>query len=186
MSHCALLNNIYIYIYIYIYINIYVHIYKCWDNWDVRVVDVEEPVQDKVDTERDVDEVGVVLSHALVHRGHAVDDLYDVHQLVVLTAQVVLVKGVYRVVHAQEVHCETGRVRWMVCGALSGGRWSRGWGTLVKGALGSRGGWGVGEIRVGVGEVRVYSRWGSWGGGDAGWIYLVLYGHKALTTVREG
>ena len=66
-----------------------------------------------------------------------------------------------------------------MCGALSGGggRWSRGWGTLVKGALGSRGGWGVGEIGVGVGEVRVYSRWGSWGGGgvmQGGFIWCYM------------
>ena len=47
----------------------------------------------------------MVLSHAFVHRRHTTDDLNHIHQLVVLASQTVLVKRVYSIVHAQEVHC---------------------------------------------------------------------------------
>ena len=71
----------------------------------IRVIDIEQPVEYEVDTERDVDEVGVILSYPLVHRCYTADDLNDVHQLVILATQVVLVKGIYRIVHAKQVHC---------------------------------------------------------------------------------
>ncbi len=73
---------------------------------DLRVVDVEDPVEDEVDAEREVDEVRVVLLDALVHRRQGVDHLDDVHQLVVLRAQPVLVERVDRVVHIQQIHCK--------------------------------------------------------------------------------
>ncbi len=71
-----------------------------------RVVDVEDPVEDEVDTERQVDEVRVVFLDALVHGGDGVDHLDHVHQLVVLRAQAVLVERVDGVVHVQQINCE--------------------------------------------------------------------------------
>ena len=64
---------------------------------------------------------------------------------------------------------------------LSGGGEIGGWGDVEGGGMlgvGEVGGcWGAGEIGgIGGGGVE----------GDAGWIYLVLYGYKALMSVCEG
>lgn len=72
---------------------------------NVRVVDIEQPVQAHVDTQWDVDQVRVVLFQSLIQAGQAGDQLRDVQKLLVLF-QAVLVEHLARQWHAQQVHCE--------------------------------------------------------------------------------
>lgn len=69
----------------------------------VRVVDVEQPVEAHVHTQRDVDQMGVALLQSLIQAGQAGDQLRDVQELLVLF-QTVLVKHLARQRHAQQVH----------------------------------------------------------------------------------
>lgn len=69
----------------------------------VRVVDVKQPVETHVNTQRDIDQVGVVLLKSLVEACETGDQLRDVQQLLVLL-QTVLVKYLTSCRHAQQVH----------------------------------------------------------------------------------
>lgn len=59
----------------------------------VRVVDVEQPVETHIHAERDVDQIVVLLLQAVIDSGQTVDDLQDIHGLVILL-EVVLVQGI--------------------------------------------------------------------------------------------
>lgn len=70
----------------------------------VRVVNVEQPVETHVDTERHIDQVLVLLLQAVVNRCQAIDDVRDGQQLIVV-GELVLLEGVLGHVEVQQVHC---------------------------------------------------------------------------------
>lgn len=86
----------------------------------VRVVDIEQPVEAHVDTQRDVDQVRVALFQPLVQAGQAGDQLRDVQKLLVLF-QAVLLEHLARQRHAQQVHCK-GEERGYCCSISSSNR----------------------------------------------------------------
>lgn len=69
----------------------------------VRVINVEEPVETHVNTERHVDEVFVLLLQAVVDGRQAVDDVGDRQQLAVV-AEFVLLERVLSHAEVQQVH----------------------------------------------------------------------------------
>lgn len=70
----------------------------------VRVVDIQQPVEAHVHTERNVDQVIVLLFQSIVNGGQAVNDLQNIHRLVILF-EVVLVQGITCSRQTQEIHC---------------------------------------------------------------------------------
>lgn len=74
----------------------------------VRVVNVEQPVETHVNTQRDVDKVFVLLLQAVVDGRQAVDDVGNRKQLAIV-GEFVLLKGVLGHAEVQQVHCRWGR-----------------------------------------------------------------------------
>lgn len=79
---------------------------------DIRVVDVEQPVETHVDAERHVNQVFVLLLQAVVDGRQAVDDVGDRQQLTVV-GELVLLEGVLGHAEVQQVHCT-----WDVAGGV--------------------------------------------------------------------
>ena len=59
----------------------------------VRIINSQQPIETHIHAERDVDQSGVLLLQAVINSGQTVNDLQDVHGLVVLL-EVVLVQGI--------------------------------------------------------------------------------------------
>lgn len=72
--------------------------------WNVRIINVEQPVETHVHAERHVDQAAVLLLQTVVDAGQTVDHLHDVHELLILF-QIVLLKGLTGRRHAQKIHC---------------------------------------------------------------------------------
>jgi len=69
-----------------------------------HIVDIEQPVEHEVHTQRHVDKLVVGPRGRLVHGGHGVDHLHDVHQLVVLTLQPLTFKFLHRHRQVNQIH----------------------------------------------------------------------------------
>ena len=59
----------------------------------VRIINIQQPLETHIHAERDVDQIVVLLLQAVINSGQTVNDLQDVHGLVVLL-EVVLVQGI--------------------------------------------------------------------------------------------
>lgn len=59
----------------------------------VRIINIQQPIETHIHAERDVDQIVVLLLQAVINSGQTVNDLQDVHGLVVLL-EVVLVQGI--------------------------------------------------------------------------------------------
>lgn len=70
----------------------------------IRVIDIQKPVEAHVHAEGDVDQVIVLLLQSIVNGGQAVNDLQNIHWLVILF-EVVLVQGITGSRQTQEIHC---------------------------------------------------------------------------------
>lgn len=70
----------------------------------VRVINVEQPVETHVNTQRHVDQVFVLLLQAVVDGRQAVDDVGNRQQLIVV-GEFVLLEGVLGHAEVQQVHC---------------------------------------------------------------------------------
>ena len=70
----------------------------------IRVIDIQQPVEAHVHAERNIDQVIVLLFQPIVNGGQAVNDLQNIHRLVVLF-EVVLVQGIACSRQTQQIHC---------------------------------------------------------------------------------
>lgn len=61
----------------------------------VRVINVQQPIETHIHAERDVDQIAVLLLQAIINSGQTINDLQDIHGLVILF-EVVLVQGIAR------------------------------------------------------------------------------------------
>lgn len=59
----------------------------------VRVINIQQPVETHIHAEGDVDQIVVLLLQAIINSGQTINDLQDVHGLVILL-EVVLVQGI--------------------------------------------------------------------------------------------
>lgn len=78
---------------------------------NVRIINVEQPVETHVHAQRHVDQAAVLLLQTVVDAGQTVDHLHDVHELLILF-QTVLLKGLTGRRHAQKIHCAHKKATW--------------------------------------------------------------------------
>lgn len=76
----------------------------------IRVVDIQKPVEAHVHTKGNVDQVIVLLLQSVINGGQAVNDLQNIHWLVILF-EVVLVQGIACSRQTQEIHCWNKKIR---------------------------------------------------------------------------
>lgn len=69
----------------------------------VRVINIEQPVETHVHTQRNVNQVFMLLLQAVVDGRQAVDDLWHRHQLAVI-GQLMLYKSILSHAQVQKVH----------------------------------------------------------------------------------
>lgn len=72
----------------------------------IRVINIQQPVETHVHAERDVDQIVVFLLQAIINSGQTINDLQNVHGLIVLL-EVVLVQSITCRRQAQEIHCKS-------------------------------------------------------------------------------
>lgn len=76
----------------------------CLQHPYVRVIDIQQPVEAHVYAERNIDQIIVLLFQSIINSGQAVNDLQNIHRLVILL-EVVLVQGIACSRQIQEIHC---------------------------------------------------------------------------------
>lgn len=59
----------------------------------IRVINIQQPIETHIHAERDVDQIVVLLLQAIINSGQTINDLQDVHGLVILL-EIVLVQGI--------------------------------------------------------------------------------------------
>lgn len=83
----------------------------CLQHPYVRVIDIQQPVEAHVHAERNIDQIIVLLFQSIINSGQAVDDLQNIHRLVILL-EVVLVQGIACSRQIQEIHCKNKETQW--------------------------------------------------------------------------
>lgn len=71
----------------------------------LRIINIEKPVETHIHTERDIDQIVVLLLQTIINSSQTVNYLQDIHGLVILL-EVVLVQGITCSRQAQEIHCK--------------------------------------------------------------------------------
>jgi hypothetical protein len=59
----------------------------------IRIINIQQPVETHIHAERDIDQIVVLLLQAIINGGQTINDLQDIHGLVILL-EIVLVQGI--------------------------------------------------------------------------------------------